>query len=76
MNARALSDRGAAVLVKDERAREELGDAVLKLIGDANGREHLRSAMQRMGMSNAAETIAMEVIRLARSDAFNAKDKA
>jgi UDP-N-acetylglucosamine--N-acetylmuramyl-(pentapeptide) pyrophosphoryl-undecaprenol N-acetylglucosamine transferase len=75
MNARALSDRGAALLVKDERAREELGDAILKLVGDANERERLKAAMQRMGMSNAAEAIAVEVIRLARSAALNTTDK-
>lgn len=64
-NARALSDRGAAILVKDVEANEKLGSEILRLIGDSGERDRLRRAMESLGMSNAAEAIAAEVIRLA-----------
>ncbi|MEO7079967.1 MAG: undecaprenyldiphospho-muramoylpentapeptide beta-N-acetylglucosaminyltransferase [Flavobacteriales bacterium] len=64
-NARALSDRGAAILVKDAEANEKLGAEILRLVGDPGERDRLRRAMETMGMSNAAEAIAAEVIRLA-----------
>ncbi len=65
-NARALTDRKAAVLVKDDRAVEELGDAVLKLINDRQELDRLSEAMASLGINNAADSIAAEVIRLAR----------
>jgi UDP-N-acetylglucosamine--N-acetylmuramyl-(pentapeptide) pyrophosphoryl-undecaprenol N-acetylglucosamine transferase len=64
-NARALTDRGAAVLVKDVEAVSKLGPVVLELISDPPALERLRSAIALMGTRNAAETIANEVIRLA-----------
>jgi UDP-N-acetylglucosamine--N-acetylmuramyl-(pentapeptide) pyrophosphoryl-undecaprenol N-acetylglucosamine transferase len=66
-NARALTDRGAAVLVKDDRAVEDLGKEIIRLIGDEHALMKLRSAIAGLGKENAAEAIAAEVIRLARS---------
>lgn len=65
-NARALTDRGAAVLVKDADAVQQLGDTVLQLLGDRNALDKLRTAISGMGAKNAAEAIAAEVIRIAR----------
>jgi UDP-N-acetylglucosamine--N-acetylmuramyl-(pentapeptide) pyrophosphoryl-undecaprenol N-acetylglucosamine transferase len=65
-NARALTDRKAAVLVRDDRAVEELADTVLGLIQDRAQLDKLASAMAGMGMHNAADAIAAEVIRIAR----------
>ncbi|MBK9758433.1 MAG: undecaprenyldiphospho-muramoylpentapeptide beta-N-acetylglucosaminyltransferase [Flavobacteriales bacterium] len=67
MNARALTDRGAAVLVKDERAVEDLGNEIIRLIEDEGALSKLRTAISSLGQQNAAEAIAVEVIRLARS---------
>lgn len=67
MNARALTDRGAAVLVRDEVAVAELGDAILRLVNDPAERDRLTAAITSMGRENAADAIAAEVIRLARS---------
>ncbi|HRH69482.1 MAG TPA: undecaprenyldiphospho-muramoylpentapeptide beta-N-acetylglucosaminyltransferase [Flavobacteriales bacterium] len=67
-NARALTDRGAAVLVRDDRAVEELGNTVLDLITDPAALDRLRNAIAGMGTTNAAEAIAAEVIRLAHSN--------
>lgn len=66
-NARALTDRGAAVLLRDGEAVEKLGATVVKLITDRHALERLRTAIAAMGTNNAAEAIAAEVIRLARS---------
>lgn len=66
-NARALTDRGAAVLVKDADAVHDLGRVVLELINDKDALERLHLAIATMGVQNAAEVIAAEVIRLGRS---------
>lgn len=66
-NARALTDRGAAVLVKDADAVQDLGSVVLRLINDKDALDRLRTTMAGMGTQNAAEMIASEVIRLGRA---------
>ena len=63
-NARALTDRGAAVLVREDRAVAELGSTVLRLIKDRDALDRLRTAIAGLGANNAAEVIAAEVIRL------------
>ena len=65
-NARALTDRGAAVLLRDADAVEKLGPLVVELISDTDALDRLRKAIADMGTHNAAEAIAAEVIRLAR----------
>lgn len=67
-NARALTDRGAAVLVKDADAVQDLGSVVLRLINDKEALERSRNIMAGMGTQNAAELIASEVIRLGRTN--------
>ncbi|HMC96342.1 MAG TPA: undecaprenyldiphospho-muramoylpentapeptide beta-N-acetylglucosaminyltransferase [Flavobacteriales bacterium] len=66
-NARALTDRGAAVLLRDDEAVEKLGSTVLQLIRNEHELERLRTAIAGLGTNNAAEAIAAEVIRLARA---------
>jgi len=66
-NARALTDRGAAVLVKDADAVRDLGPTVLGLINDKQALERLQVTIADMGVLNAAEMIAVEVIRLGRT---------
>jgi UDP-N-acetylglucosamine--N-acetylmuramyl-(pentapeptide) pyrophosphoryl-undecaprenol N-acetylglucosamine transferase len=65
-NARALTDRGAAVLMRDDETVEKLGRTVLDLITDPTALDRLSLAIAGMGTTNAAEAIAVEVIRLAR----------
>jgi len=67
MNARALTDRGAAVLVKDTETTEKLGPGILRLLADADALAKLHTAIAGLGQQNAAEAIAAEVVRLARS---------
>lgn len=66
-NARALTDRGAAVLVRDDKAVEELGSTVLRLINDKAALDRLRHAITGLGAQNASGMIAAEVIRLAQN---------
>ena len=67
MNARALTDRGAAILVKDDDAVNVLGKEIARLIENEDELMKLRSTIAGLGQQNAAEAIAAEVIRLARS---------
>jgi UDP-N-acetylglucosamine--N-acetylmuramyl-(pentapeptide) pyrophosphoryl-undecaprenol N-acetylglucosamine transferase len=66
-NARALTDRGAAVLVTDDRTVADLGNEIVRLIGDESALMKLRTTIASLGQQNAAEAIGAEVIRLARS---------
>lgn len=66
-NARALTDRGAAVLLRDADAVEQLGDKVLALMRDNQALERLRLAIAGLATHDAAQAIAAEVIRLARA---------
>ena len=65
-NARALTDRGAAVLLRDDETVEKLGATVLELMNDRPMLDRLSQAIAAMGTINAAEAIAAEVIRLAK----------
>lgn len=65
-NARALTDRGAAILVRDADAVTELGAVVLRTIMDKAALQRLQQAVAGLGTQNAAEMIAAEVIRLGR----------
>ena len=67
MNARALTDHGAAVLVRDDRAIDDLGKTIINLVENEPELMRLRTAIASLGKENAAEAIAAEVIRLARS---------
>lgn len=65
-NARALTDNGAAILLKDTDTVQQLGHEVIGLIQDRNALERLSQAISMLGTTNAAEAIAAEVIRLAK----------
>ncbi|HQW40869.1 MAG: undecaprenyldiphospho-muramoylpentapeptide beta-N-acetylglucosaminyltransferase [Flavobacteriales bacterium] len=65
-NARMLTDQGAAVLVRDADAVAELGRTVVGLITDRPALDKLQHAIASLGTNNSAETIAAEVIRLAK----------
>jgi UDP-N-acetylglucosamine--N-acetylmuramyl-(pentapeptide) pyrophosphoryl-undecaprenol N-acetylglucosamine transferase len=67
MNARALTERGAAILVRDDRAIAELGDTMLRLVDDPDERHRLRHSIAGLGLGNAADAIAAEVLRLANT---------
>ena len=53
----ALVDVDAAEMILDCDAVEQLGQAVIKLLGDANRRQTMSENIAKMAMPNAAEHI-------------------
>lgn len=63
-NARALSDRGAAVLIKDAEAREKLIDGILELMADKTGLAAMSDEIKKMAISDSDTRIADEVCKI------------
>lgn len=63
-NARALSERGAAVLVTDAEARDILVDTAIGLIGDKKRLADMQARILEMGIADSDERIADEVCSL------------
>lgn len=66
-NAKALADRGAAVMVKDSEAREKLVDEALRLLSDKKRREQMGENISRMALRDSDEKIVDEVMKLVSS---------
>ena len=64
-NAQALSNRGAAILVKDKDAKTELIDITLKTVVDDSKLESLSNNIKALALYNSADMIAEEVYKLA-----------
>ena len=64
-NARALSDRDAAVLLPDDKAIKSLADEAIKLISDKKKRMQLSENILKMADRDADIRIAEEVLKLA-----------
>jgi UDP-N-acetylglucosamine--N-acetylmuramyl-(pentapeptide) pyrophosphoryl-undecaprenol N-acetylglucosamine transferase len=63
-NARALADKGAAILVKDSEAVQTLVPIVLDLFDQPEKRKNLSENIRTFAVANAAEHIAKEVLGL------------
>ena len=63
-NATALVERDAALLVRDQLARQELVTTALKLLDDPAQRELLRTKIKTLAKPHAARDIAQEVLKL------------
>ena len=64
-NARALSDKNAAIFVADKDARTKLVDEAIKLVSDKSRIASLETEVKKLAYHNSAEVIAKEVIKLA-----------
>jgi UDP-N-acetylglucosamine--N-acetylmuramyl-(pentapeptide) pyrophosphoryl-undecaprenol N-acetylglucosamine transferase len=64
-NARALSERDAAVLIPDDRAKKSLVDEAIKLISDKKKRLQLSENILKMAERDADIRIAEEILKLA-----------
>ena len=64
-NARALSDRDAALLVPDDQATTELVDKAIMLVSDEERKTTLSGNILKMADRNSDTRIAMEVLKLA-----------
>lgn len=62
-NAMALVDRNAAVLVKDNEAKENLAATVLEIIQNESKQRTLSENIKSMAKTNAANEIVKEIIR-------------
>ena len=63
-NARALSDRGAAVLVPDVEAREKLVDEILTLMSDPKRLADMSQNISALALRESDERIADEVVKI------------
>ncbi|MDE6754669.1 MAG: undecaprenyldiphospho-muramoylpentapeptide beta-N-acetylglucosaminyltransferase [Muribaculaceae bacterium] len=66
-NARALSDHGAAILVKDSEAREKLADTAISLMQNPSQRSDMEKAILKMALPDSAVKIADEVCQIVSS---------
>ncbi len=62
-NARSLSDKGAALLVPDNMADDELMNAAMELIKDDIKVKELENRIEKMALRDSAEVIAREIIK-------------
>lgn len=63
-NARALSERDAALLVPDAEAAEKAMAAALALLRDAEKRKNLQTNISAMARADAAERIVDEILKM------------
>ncbi len=66
VNAAYLADRGAAVVIDDERLPEELLPSVRVLLVDDQRRQEMRAKMGELARPHAAETIGQLLIEVGR----------
>ncbi|MDE7180676.1 MAG: undecaprenyldiphospho-muramoylpentapeptide beta-N-acetylglucosaminyltransferase [Muribaculaceae bacterium] len=63
-NARALSDRGAAILIPDAEATDKLVDAAISLMQDKKAREEMKRNIAALAMRDSDELIVDEVEKI------------
>lgn len=63
-NALALVEKGAALMVRDKEAREELGKAIDLVLFDVLQKKRLSEGIRKLAVTDAAERIAEEVLGL------------
>ena len=63
-NAKALSDKGAAMLVPDDRAVAEAIPTAVELLGDESRRHSLETEIRKFATPRAADDVADEILRL------------
>lgn len=63
-NALALSDKGAAILVKDSDAREHLVDEIISLIGDPERMNKMSEEIKKLALPDSDEKIVDEIIKI------------
>lgn len=66
-NARALSDKGAAVLVADNEAAKVLVEQAIALVSDPVQIERLETEIKKLAIHNSADIIADESLKLINS---------
>lgn len=67
-NAEALVEQGAAILITDREARRKLVDETLALLNNDKRRQELKTNIAKLGIADAAEKIAREVLKLTAAE--------
>jgi len=67
VNARSLSERGAAVLLPDAEVTERLVDEVMNLLSNDERRLSMANASRNLGRPNAGTSIAARIVQLSRN---------
>ncbi len=62
VNAQSLVNKNAGIMIKDSEALERLVPAVLALSNEENEQQELKSNIGKLGISNADEIIAKEIL--------------
>lgn len=65
-NAMSLVEQKAALMVKDEDAKDVLVDEALKLLADPGKREELSENIAKLAKPEATDTIAREILKMIR----------
>ncbi len=63
-NAMALVNKNAAILIKDNQAREVLVDQALNLINDTEKMQNLSENISKLAVTNSDEIIANEILKM------------
>lgn len=67
-NARALSDKGAAVFIRDDQAEKTLVEEAIALVFDSSAIKGLETEVSKLALRDSADVIADEVIKLAKGE--------
>lgn len=63
-NARALSDKGAAILVKDSEAREHLIDEIIATLHDPKKLQEMSTEIKKLALPDSDEKIVDQIIKI------------
>lgn len=66
-NAKALSEKGAAMLVRDDQVRDKLGLEILTLYSDESKRNEMKAQIAAFAKPAAAELIVDEIFKLIKA---------
>jgi len=65
-NAMALVKNNAAIMIKDNEAKEKLMSAAFELLNDESKKKELSDNISKMAISDAAERIVAEILKVAK----------
>jgi UDP-N-acetylglucosamine--N-acetylmuramyl-(pentapeptide) pyrophosphoryl-undecaprenol N-acetylglucosamine transferase len=66
-NAKALSEKGAAILIRDDQAKEKLAHEILNLYSDEQRRVEMMAQISAFARPDAAELIVDEIFKLIKA---------
>lgn len=67
-NARALSDKGAAILVEDIHAKEILVDEIIRLAGEPEKLQEMSEEIKKLALPESDEKIVDEIVKILNNE--------